>query len=116
MVTEACCDRVKSQKKVQLLAQIAQTLKWDHEEEDADDKRQKKKEEKKEKAPPPAKDLFKLVYDDVEERHVAEFGIQKTDVQYQQVLELLKLQTEHELKQGLEFTKKARGMDGLKVT
>lgn len=88
--------RVRDVKKRLLLLQMSQALRWNLEEnkedeedgEESDKKKEKKKDQKR--RPPSAADLFEMVYDDIEERHVTEFNIPADSEPYVSTLALFK--------------------------
>ena len=92
--SSATADRVLEDKRKQIMAQLSQAVKWDREdEEDEETDEAKKKEtekEKKKKRPPESKDLFEMLYDDIEERHVIEHGIDAECAEYRGALSLFK--------------------------
>lgn len=65
-------------KKKLIVAQLSQAMKWDQDDEDekkedGDKKEEEKKEEdKKKRKPPETPELFKMLFDDIEDRHVTE--------------------------------------------
>lgn len=117
-------QRVRNQKRRLLLAQQAQALRWnvqeENEEEDDDDKNKdtkdkndKKDKDKKDKGtkkkkPPSAADLFEMVYDDIEERHVTEYGIPADQEPFKSTLALFKEQLVADFKEHIKFTNLAR--------
>mmetsp|Transcript_13342 Transcript_13342/g.21194 ORF Transcript_13342/g.21194 Transcript_13342/m.21194 type:complete len:874 (+) Transcript_13342:370-2991(+) len=80
-------------KKRLLLAQMTQALRW----KDFDPKQEELEKEDKtdcdkldKKQPPAAKDLFEMIYDDIEERHVTEYGIPADQEPYMSTLALFR--------------------------
>merc|ERR1719160_1279856 len=69
---------------------------------------EKKKEEPKKKRPPLAKDLFDMVYDDVEERHVTDYGISADQEPYVSALALFKERLAADFEDAVKFTDLAR--------
>lgn len=103
--------RVREEKKRLLLAQMSMALRWseDIEEKDStDEAKDRKKEEPKKKRPPLAKDLFEMVYDDVEERHVTEYGIPADQEPYLSTLALFKERLAADFQDAVKFTNLAR--------
>merc|ERR1719235_2303204 len=68
--------------------------------------RNEKGEEKK--RPPLAKDLFEMVYDDIEERHVTEYGISADMDPYVSTLALFKERLAADFEDAVKFTDLAR--------
>ena len=58
-------ERVRSQKRKLIMAQLVQAMRWDEELPAADDAEEPEK--RKEKKPPEIKELFEMLFDDVEE-------------------------------------------------
>mmetsp|Transcript_107025 Transcript_107025/g.301119 ORF Transcript_107025/g.301119 Transcript_107025/m.301119 type:complete len:932 (+) Transcript_107025:1-2796(+) len=106
------CRRVRLTKKRLVLAQMTQALKWDADEEGDKESQQKKdgdgKEENKKKRPPSAKDLFEMLYDDVEDRHVTEYGIVACEEPYKSTFVLFKERVGEDLRDAIRYTKLAR--------
>jgi ABC-type multidrug transport system fused ATPase/permease subunit len=104
--------RVQAEKRRLLLAQMSMALRWNEDLEEKDDKKEKKKgqeeEEPKKKRPPLAKDLFDMVYDDVEERHVTEYGISADQEPYASTLALFKERLAADFEDAVKFTNLAR--------
>eukprot|EP00746_Dinoflagellata_sp_MGD_P072318 gnl/MRDRNA2_/MRDRNA2_29360_c0_seq1.p1 gnl/MRDRNA2_/MRDRNA2_29360_c0~~gnl/MRDRNA2_/MRDRNA2_29360_c0_seq1.p1 ORF type:complete len:978 (+),score=236.21 gnl/MRDRNA2_/MRDRNA2_29360_c0_seq1:138-3071(+) len=105
--------RVREDKKRLLLAQMSMALRWNEDMEEEDDsgdsdKKGKKQEKPKKKRPPLAKDLFEMVYDDVEERHVTEYGIAADKEPYQSTLALFKERLAADFQDAVKFTNLAR--------
>jgi ABC-type multidrug transport system fused ATPase/permease subunit len=101
--------RVRKIKKRLILAQMTQALKWEEDDEAKEDGEEKEKDEKKEKKrPPSAKDLFEMLYDDVEDRHSTEFGINAKEEPYKGTLVLFKDRISADLKDAVHYTKLAR--------
>jgi len=105
--------RVRDVKKRLLLAQMMQALRW----QDADPADQEEKEEHSDdgdeekpetKRPPSAADLFEMVYDDVEERHVTEYGIAADAEPYLSTLALFKERLAEDFEDFVKLTKLAR--------
>jgi hypothetical protein len=94
--SSATANRVLEDKRKQIMAQLSQAVKWDREDEEdeeteeAKQKKTEKEKEKKKKRPPESKDLFEMLYDDVEERHVIEHGIDAECAEYRGALSLFK--------------------------
>jgi len=107
------CKRVRDMKKRLLLAQMAQALCWDVEEtsedkEEFDMKQANRDEEKVKKRPPSAEDLFEMVYDDVEERHVTEYNISADAEPYASTFKLFKERLAADFHDYVKFTNLAR--------
>eukprot|EP00929_Paragymnodinium_shiwhaense_P121641 TRINITY_DN93968_c0_g1_i1.p1 TRINITY_DN93968_c0_g1~~TRINITY_DN93968_c0_g1_i1.p1 ORF type:complete len:955 (+),score=216.47 TRINITY_DN93968_c0_g1_i1:61-2925(+) len=111
--------RVRDVKKRLLLAQMTQALRWnaeDTEEEQGEANRQEGEEtqntasdkDKTRKTPPAAADLFEMVYDDVEERHVTEFGIPADAEPYNSTLALFKQRLTADFENYVQLTYLAR--------
>jgi ABC-type multidrug transport system fused ATPase/permease subunit len=105
--------RVREEKKRMLLLQMAQALLWnvedeEREDEDAEEEKDAKKDEKKPKRPPAAADLFEMVYDDVEERHVTEYDIPADEEPYVSTLALFKERLAADFEEYRQFTELAR--------
>jgi len=100
--------RVRKVKKRLILAQMTQALRWNKEdgnaagEEEEDDKSSEKK------RPPSAKDLFEMLYDDVEDRHATEFGIEAKEEPYKSTLALFKERVAEDLRDAVRYTRLAR--------
>ena len=95
-------------------AAIVQALRWEEEDDDTlseEEGKAEEKEEKKEKRPPEAKELFEMLYDEVEERHVTDFGISPTDTAYCEALALFKQTVPTALAEATRCTRIARGME-----
>lgn len=106
---------VREDKKRLLLAQMSMALRWNEDIEESDDSKKKeeedddkKKDEPKKKRPPLAKDLFEMVYDDVEERHVTEYGIAADQEPYKSTLALFKERLAADFEDAVKFTNLAR--------
>merc|ERR1711959_502435 len=76
--------------------------------EKAEKDKEKTKEEPKKKRPPLSKDLFEMVYDDVEERHVTEYGIPADQEPYASTLALFKERLAADFEDAVKFTNLAR--------
>jgi len=103
--------RVRKVKKRLILAQMTQALKWDEEKKnpEEDEIEDKDKDEKQDaKRPPSAKDLFEMLFDDVEDRHATEFDIQADDEPYKSTLVLFKERIAEDLRDAVRYTKLAR--------
>eukprot|EP00933_Yihiella_yeosuensis_P030158 TRINITY_DN2381_c3_g1_i1.p1 TRINITY_DN2381_c3_g1~~TRINITY_DN2381_c3_g1_i1.p1 ORF type:complete len:978 (-),score=182.53 TRINITY_DN2381_c3_g1_i1:651-3584(-) len=110
--------RVRSTKKRLLLAQMTQALRWnehdkpDLEEEEAEPQQTTEKksggEDQEKKRPPSALDLFKMIYDEIEDRHATEFGIAKDQEPYISCVALFKERLVADLKDAVAFTNLAR--------
>ena len=94
--SSATAELVSNDKRKLIMAQLSQAVKWDREDEEDEETDEKKKKEKEEakakekKRPPESKDLFEMLYDDVEERHVTEHGIDAASAEYLGALALFK--------------------------
>jgi ABC-type multidrug transport system fused ATPase/permease subunit len=104
---------VRKQKKRLILAQMGQALKWDQEEnpeskEEEKEPKEEKDEKEEKKRPPSAKDLFEMLYDDVEDRHVTEFDIKETEDPYKSALVLFKQRISEDLRDAVRYTTLAR--------
>jgi ABC-type multidrug transport system fused ATPase/permease subunit len=107
--------RVRDVKRRLVLAQMTQALRWNVEEEvqeedmeDDNDKKDNTEKDKKIKRPPLAEDLFEMVYDDVEERHVTEFNIPADQEPYISTLALFKERLSADFVDYVKFTQLAR--------
>jgi len=91
---------------------MAQALRWDKGEQIEDDDRDSEVDSDadaaKTKMPPSATDLFDMVYDDVEERHVTVYGILATAEPYLSTLALFKERLAADFKDYVKFTNLAR--------
>jgi hypothetical protein len=72
--------QVRETKRRLVLAQMSQALRWDKAEFDEQSAKDKRK-----RRPPPSADLFDMVYDEVEERHVTDYN--KRDCHDRQVFQ-----------------------------
>jgi len=111
--TSAECKRVHEVKKRLLLAQMTQAIRWNidepvEEEEKDKAKGDKDNEKEKSKKPPLAKDLFEMVYDDVEERHVTDYGIPANEEPYVSARALFEQRLAADFADFTNFTKLAR--------
>ena len=112
-------DQVIVIKQRLILAQMIEALKWDKDDDDekegtSDEKAKKEgdemdKDKKKKKKPPSVEDLFGMLYDDAEERHVTAYGIDAADAHYRVILNLFRERLSAEFEEGMNFTKQARG-------
>ena len=92
-------------------------MKWDQDEDEEGKKdegkdgeeKDKGKKEKKEKKPPESQELFKMIFDDIEECHVTDFGIDKDDFAYAGILALFKERLQPDLEEAARCTRLARG-------
>jgi len=104
--------RVRDVKRRLLLAQMTQALRWNVEdvvEEEIEDEADKSSKEKtKNKRPPFAADLFEMIYDDIEERHVTEYGIPADSEPYASTLALFKQRLTADFQDYVKFTNLAR--------
>lgn len=105
--------RVRDTKRRLLLAQMTQVLRWDVAEEAEElekelDDNKENKEETKVRQPPSVADLFDMVYDEVEERHVTEFGIAADEEPYLSTLALFKERLTADFGDYVKFTEMAR--------
>ena len=95
-------------------AQISQALRWDENDNatgnDDPEKPIEDGDDKKEKRPPECKELFEMLYDEIEERHVTDYGIAKDDEDYLGALELFKTTVPSALAEATRCTRIARGM------
>jgi ABC-type multidrug transport system fused ATPase/permease subunit len=110
--------RICEAKKRLVLLQMVQALRWNEEEkkDEAEAGEEEKDGEKsKKKRPPSAADLFEMVYDDVEERHVTEYGIDAASEPYVGTLALFKERLAADFREHVLFTnlaqREARGED-----
>jgi len=103
--------KVRKVKKRLILAQMNQALKWDEQEtnieKDGGDDGDKESNADK-KRPPSSKDLFEMLYDDVEDRHCTEFDIDSDCDPYKSTLKLFKERIAEDLKDAVRYTKLAR--------
>jgi ABC-type multidrug transport system fused ATPase/permease subunit len=105
--------RVRDVKRKLVLLQMTQALRW-NEEQDSESKEAEATEDgetgagKKSKRPPPAADLFEMVYDDVEERHVTEYGIDPKAEPYASTLALFKERLAADFDDYVRFTNLAQ--------
>jgi ABC-type multidrug transport system fused ATPase/permease subunit len=105
---------VRKSKQRLITAQMVQALKWedgdkvidDEEKEDTDQPIDKKKVEKR--RPPSSKDLFEMLYDDIEGRHCTAFGIDAADERYTSVMSLFKERISEDLQHAVRYTRLAR--------
>lgn len=105
--------RVRDVKRRLLLAQMTQALQWDvetvEEDEEAKEAAENDMEEPaKKKQPPLVADLFEMVYDDIEERHVTEYSISADAEPYFSTLALFKQCLSRDFEDYVKFTKLAR--------
>merc|ERR1719271_500286 len=111
--------RVRTVKKRLVLAQMVQALKWEEEEEEEEEGKDKKvneakagggkeKKKKEKKRPPTTKDLFEMLYDDVEDRHVTDYGIVPSEYPYKDVLALFEERVAADLQDSVRYTRLAR--------
>jgi len=110
-------QRVRQDKKRLILAQMTQALKWadDEEGEDADaEKKEKDGKHKKAatKRPPATKDLYEMLFDDVEERHVTDYGIDAKSEPYLSVCQLFTERVAADLEDAVKFTNLSRNSFG----
>ena len=75
-------QRVRNKKRKLIVAQLAQAMCWDQEDEADDGEPHKGSEDRKDKKPPEIKELFEMLYCNIEERHVTDFGIAPDDPCY----------------------------------
>ena len=107
-------ERVRAIKRRLLLAQMVQALKWDEDEKPADDEKDKDQEEDKDKKkddakqPPTAEDLFNMLYDDTEERHVTDYDIPADEYPYCAAIDLFRERLTAEFEEALRNTRKVR--------
>lgn len=112
--------RIREEKRRLLLAQMSQALRWNYDEaneeeegEKKDDegkdgeKKEKKKDEKK-KRPPTVQELYVMVFDDIEERHVTEYDIPANEEPFMSTLALFKERLVADFKEYVLFTNLAR--------
>jgi len=104
-------ERVRSQKRKLIMAQLVQAMRWDEELPAADDAEEPEK--RKEKKPPEIKELFEMLFDDVEEVHVTTFGIDPTDTAYAGVLDLFRTRLTPEIEEATRFTAISNGIPSL---
>jgi len=106
--------RVRDVKRRLLLAQMTQALRWDADavEEDDDEKGATQDEDMQElpkkKRPPLVADLFEMVYDDIEERHVTEYSIPADAEPYFSTLALFKERLSRDFEDYVKLTNLAR--------
>jgi ABC-type multidrug transport system fused ATPase/permease subunit len=106
--------RVRQVKRRLLLLQMTQALRWNEddksEEKEREDCDKEKKDESntKKKRPPPVQDLFEMVYDDVEERHVTEYDIPGDAEPYISTLAFFKERLAADFEEYVLFTHLAR--------
>jgi len=104
--------RVRETKRRLLLAQMTQALRWDEREhvEDGDKECEVdgNADATKTKKPPSAADLFDMLYDDVEERHVTDYGILADSEPYLSTFALFKERLAADFKDYVKFTDLAR--------
>mmetsp|Transcript_92953 Transcript_92953/g.199349 ORF Transcript_92953/g.199349 Transcript_92953/m.199349 type:complete len:938 (-) Transcript_92953:380-3193(-) len=109
--------RVREVKKRLLLAQMVEALKWDYKtdaiKDVATNNKEEAEEEEEKKKPPTAKELFEMVFDDIEERHVTEYGIQATGEPYRSVLVLFKERLAADFQRAVKYTTLARELADL---
>jgi len=92
-------------------------MKWDQDEDEEGKKdegkggeaKDKEKKEKEKKKPPESQELFKMIFDDIEESHVTDFGIDKDDFAYAGILALFKERLQPDLEEAARCTRLARG-------
>jgi ABC-type multidrug transport system fused ATPase/permease subunit len=109
--------RLHTSKRRKYLAQLSQALRWDEDdtnaeadEEEGTMAKEAKPKEDKVKRPPEAKELFEMLFDEVEERHVTEYGISRTDETYVEVLALFHKTVPEAIKEATRCTRIARGL------
>ena len=99
--------RVREMKKKLIAAQLAEAMRWNskesHEEHDENHEA-----EQKEKRPPESSELFEMLFDDVEERHVTNFGISVSDPDYSGCLDLFKQRLQPDLEEAARCTRISR--------
>eukprot|EP00928_Gymnodinium_smaydae_P048628 TRINITY_DN32526_c0_g1_i1.p1 TRINITY_DN32526_c0_g1~~TRINITY_DN32526_c0_g1_i1.p1 ORF type:complete len:787 (-),score=116.79 TRINITY_DN32526_c0_g1_i1:561-2921(-) len=106
--------RVQQEKKRLTLAQMSQALKWaeetpqNSEGEDTGRNSEHEKDHESKKRPPSSKDLYEMLFDDIEERHVTEYGIDPTCEIYMGVLQLFRERLPIDLQDAVKFTTLAR--------
>merc|ERR1719419_1477226 len=66
---------------------------------------------KKKKRPPSAKDLYEMLFDDVEERHATDFGIDAKSEPYVSVLELFKVRLVADFEDAVKYTNLGRAAE-----
>ena len=103
---------VAERKRKLIAAQLVQAMRWDAQEEDTAEEKETAQEGKthKERKPPEIQEMFDMLYDDVEERHVVEFGIDPSDAAYNGVLALFKKRLTPELEDATRYTALANGL------
>merc|ERR1719281_2326495 len=93
---------------------MAQALRWDDEAADAQGASSSEEDDgdgdggKAEGQPPATKDIFDMLFDDVEERHVEEYGISRDSELYVGVFALFKERLAAELREAVKYTGMAR--------
>jgi len=101
--------RVREMKKKLIAAQLAEAMRWNskesHEEHDENHEA-----EQKEKRPPESSELFEMLFDDVEERHVTNFGISVSDPDYSGCLDLFKQRLQPDLEEAARCTRISRSL------
>lgn len=103
--------RVRDVKRRLLLAQMTQALRWNMEDASEENEQEGGSEEtcdQKKKRPPSAADLFEMVYDDVEERHVTEYDIPADAEPYRSTLALFKERLSEDFEEYVRLTNLAR--------
>lgn len=87
-------------------ARLAQALRWedDVEDTDADDGSNAPK------RPPEAKELFEMLFDEIEERHVTDYGVSPSCPEYTGVLALFRDTVPRAVQEATRCTRVARGM------
>ncbi len=107
--SSAAIAKRMARKRQLVMAQLVQASRWERG--DADDSEEKEGEEGDGKAakPPETKDLFEMLFDEVEERHVTEFGIDPADPTYAGVLALFKARVAASVEEATRYTRMARG-------
>jgi len=105
--------RVRDMKRRLVLAQMTQALRWDVVTVEEEEEKEATKDENKEgppknKRPPLVADLFEMVYDDIEERHVTEYKISADTEPYLSTLALFKERLSKDLEDYVKLTKLAR--------
>ena len=119
-------QRFADQKRKLIAMQLTQAMRWDKDEEEGEegaekDKEgaekkeeegdEKEKEEKEKKRPPESAELLAMLFDDVEEVHVTNFGIAADDEAYAGVLALFKERVPIDLAEAERCTRLSRGAD-----
>jgi ABC-type multidrug transport system fused ATPase/permease subunit len=107
-VETAESKRVQDVKRRLVLAQMNQALLWDVDEGNEDEENKESEDEKKVKRPPFASDLFEMLYDDIEERHVTEYNILAHEEPYVSTLALFKERLSADFRDYVMLTQLAR--------